>query len=286
MNHSWATQQSYSTHIIVVRDFSPYPTSRELAREFQEKYILPNLKKYDRLVVDFSQTYNISSSFLDEAFGKLITDHNYCLTELEKRLKIIEDYTEANTGDIAVTAWNRMQKRQREQMGDEMDQWEIDRLLQKSAKADKRRAARKEMIGKFLQVGAAILRNFAILLFAAVIFCGIFVGIAYLQGYTYTPVGCTWNDDHESKVSIIKIEKKPNWLLSFFTDSEEKIYYWEERGQKNGVWRDENLNRLNTSEANSVSEACAKAYMLHDLGKPLPLIEYKYYLETKEEIND
>ena len=80
--------------ITVAKDFSPYPMGRlrkhgEFSGEaFREDVLVPALKKYNNIVVNFDGVAGVPSSFLEEAFGGLIRLGHISFTEFEKRVHV------------------------------------------------------------------------------------------------------------------------------------------------------------------------------------------------------
>lgn len=81
---------------------------------FRENHVEKLLLKFERVVFDFRSIRIVASSFLDEAFGKLIYDPStgsgrYTLGEFRARIEVLHD-----TEDVVQAAWNLMEKRQEE----------------------------------------------------------------------------------------------------------------------------------------------------------------------------
>jgi len=83
--------------ISVARDFTPYPGPRYIKQgpnsgeRFRKKVLVPALEKAESIVVDLDGTTGFGSSFLDEAFGGLISVEGMSRAEVEKRIRIKSD---------------------------------------------------------------------------------------------------------------------------------------------------------------------------------------------------
>lgn len=81
----------------MARDFTDMPIGRyesdgQCSGEvFREKYLVPALEMYgdDVVYVNLSGIYGMGASFMCEAFGGLVREHNYDPCYLMSRLKII-----------------------------------------------------------------------------------------------------------------------------------------------------------------------------------------------------
>lgn len=94
--------------IIHIKDaFSEYPGTRYKkhgqcsGEEFRDDYLVKWLRKYPGLVLDFSGVLAVSPSFLDEAFGGLVTKHGFTKDDLLQRLTI-----KSNDNFINSTIWD------------------------------------------------------------------------------------------------------------------------------------------------------------------------------------
>lgn len=82
--------------INVARDFTPYPAGRFrkhgrfTGQVFREDLLVPALRDFDVVLVDFNGTEGVRSSFLDEAFGGLVRTENLP-REIVARLKVQVD---------------------------------------------------------------------------------------------------------------------------------------------------------------------------------------------------
>jgi hypothetical protein len=72
-------------------DFSRYPGPRYKTQgpnsgEKFRKHLVKLLKDYDRVIVDLDGTSGIGSSFLDEAFGGLVSHEGFSRSDVERRV--------------------------------------------------------------------------------------------------------------------------------------------------------------------------------------------------------
>lgn len=62
--------------IDVGKDFSPAPAGRFISdgpasgEEFRQKILIPKMKEFDKVIVDFDNSAPVGSSFLSESFGR------------------------------------------------------------------------------------------------------------------------------------------------------------------------------------------------------------------------
>lgn len=81
--------------ISISKDFSPYPAGRfrfdgpYTGEKFRVEYIAAALCAYDHVIVDLTGTLGIGNSFLEEAFGGLVRNEDFTVSELRQRLTII-----------------------------------------------------------------------------------------------------------------------------------------------------------------------------------------------------
>ncbi|ENQ5029394.1 STAS-like domain-containing protein [Vibrio cholerae] len=61
---------------------------------FRKKYLVKALREYDTVIVDLSGYNRYGRSFLDEAFGGLISRENFTKAELDKKLTVKHDLVE------------------------------------------------------------------------------------------------------------------------------------------------------------------------------------------------
>jgi hypothetical protein len=83
--------------ISIAKDFSDVPAGRYLTdgdytgEKFRDDFLVPALKKASKncpVVVDINDVEGYSSSFLEEAFGGLVREHNFTKEYLKDNLKI------------------------------------------------------------------------------------------------------------------------------------------------------------------------------------------------------
>jgi hypothetical protein len=101
--------------ILVTSDFHPKPKGRykgdapgcELTagEVFREKILVNALNTYDRVIVDLTGYNRYGRSFLDEAFGGLISRSGFTKKQLEDKLVIKHDSVE----NFVTTALERIQ---------------------------------------------------------------------------------------------------------------------------------------------------------------------------------
>lgn len=81
--------------INIAKDFSEEPIGRFPAdsdfngEKFREKYLVPALSNYDKVIIELDGTEGYGSSFLDEAFGGLVRVNKLSKEELLNRLELI-----------------------------------------------------------------------------------------------------------------------------------------------------------------------------------------------------
>lgn len=79
-------------HISIAKDFSRLPSgrfeadSKYSAERFKKEILLPALKEYKIVVIDFDGIAGISSCFLEETFGGLIRNKVLSIKEFNKRI--------------------------------------------------------------------------------------------------------------------------------------------------------------------------------------------------------
>ena len=100
--------------IIVAEDFYRRPAGRYrnqgtyTGEAFREDILLPNLEKLtldEKLLVDFAGVSMTGSSFLEEAFGGLIRNHNFNYNDLKQVLVL--DFPRRPS--LEETVWKYMQ---------------------------------------------------------------------------------------------------------------------------------------------------------------------------------
>lgn len=60
--------------------------------DYRESVVVPALKEYDVLVIDFEGTLGTAPSFLEELFGGLIRHRYLTVDELHRRVKVKSKY--------------------------------------------------------------------------------------------------------------------------------------------------------------------------------------------------
>ena len=92
--------------ISIAKDFSTTPGGRSYAdgpfpgEKFRVENLLPALRANKLVVVDFTGIEGCGSSFLEEAFGGLVRDHDYTRDELKQRLRLTPEKS-----SYAADAW-------------------------------------------------------------------------------------------------------------------------------------------------------------------------------------
>ena len=82
--------------ISVAGDFALHPGPRlerqgKFSGEAFRKMLIDRLERFDRITVNLDGTSGYGSSFLDEAFGKLITKDGMSKAEVRRRIRVISD---------------------------------------------------------------------------------------------------------------------------------------------------------------------------------------------------
>lgn len=67
---------------------------------FREEYLVPALKDYDTVIVDFDGVEGYGSSFLEEAFGGLIHTRNLSREDVLRKLKLVSTEDESLIEEI------------------------------------------------------------------------------------------------------------------------------------------------------------------------------------------
>ncbi|MCU4494949.1 STAS-like domain-containing protein [Acinetobacter guillouiae] len=81
-------------YIDIAEKFSDSPAGRYIddgdfcGEIFLKDYLLPNIKKYKKLVLDFTNVLGYGSSFLEEAFGGLVRETGMSKDDFESRVEI------------------------------------------------------------------------------------------------------------------------------------------------------------------------------------------------------
>lgn len=60
--------------------------------DYRENIIVPALREYDEIVIDFEGTLGTAPSFLEELFGGLIRHRHLTMDELHRRIKVKSKY--------------------------------------------------------------------------------------------------------------------------------------------------------------------------------------------------
>jgi hypothetical protein len=93
-------------HIKVANDFHDELIGRFITdsdyhgEKFREEYLVPALKDYDKVIVDFDGVEGYGSSFLDEAFGGLIHTSNLPKEEVLRKLQLVSTEDESLKEEI------------------------------------------------------------------------------------------------------------------------------------------------------------------------------------------
>ncbi|PPK51247.1 STAS-like domain-containing protein [Marinobacter persicus] len=96
--------------IVVVRDFSTRPYGRyykdgdRSGAKFRDEFLLPALQNNDHVTVDLTGYNLYGRSFIDEAFGGLIREGGYSLSDLQDKLTIRHD----DVPPVVALAWSRI----------------------------------------------------------------------------------------------------------------------------------------------------------------------------------
>lgn len=95
------------THTIkIAKDYSPEPAGRYSSdgdfsgERFRKEMLVPNLVKFDKLIVDFDGMEGSGSSFLEEAFGGLIHYEKFSKEELQAKLEFISKEDESIVSEV------------------------------------------------------------------------------------------------------------------------------------------------------------------------------------------
>lgn len=85
-----------TTIIDVGNDFNKAPAGRYLSdgpasgEAFRQKLLIPKIKEFDRVIVDFDNSAPVGSSFLSESFGRL-NDIGLTKEQIKNKLEIKAD---------------------------------------------------------------------------------------------------------------------------------------------------------------------------------------------------
>ncbi|EMT0929574.1 STAS-like domain-containing protein [Acinetobacter baumannii] len=81
-------------YIDIAKEFSDSPSGRYVkdgdfcGENFLKIHLLPNIKKYKKIILDFSNVLGYGSSFLEEAFGGLIRETGMSKEDLFQHIEI------------------------------------------------------------------------------------------------------------------------------------------------------------------------------------------------------
>lgn len=107
--------------ISVKEDFSVFPTGREIAHsdssgeEFRLKFLVPALRQPGRVPIDFERVLGAGSSFLEEAFGRLVFNEKLTFSKFEEKFQLLptdSSYVEEIYQYVrdAEKEWKRLEK--------------------------------------------------------------------------------------------------------------------------------------------------------------------------------
>lgn len=91
---------SHKTRIVIAEDFSRFPGGRfpedgdYNGEKFRRKFLVPALKKFDKVEVVFDGVAGFGSSFLEEAFGGLVRSEGFNKRQLDNKLILIASEVE------------------------------------------------------------------------------------------------------------------------------------------------------------------------------------------------
>ena len=81
-------------YIDIAQKFSDSPSGRYIedgeycGANFLHQYLLPNIHKYTKIILDFTNVLGYGSSFLEEAFGGLVRETGMSKEEFFKHIEI------------------------------------------------------------------------------------------------------------------------------------------------------------------------------------------------------
>lgn len=81
-------------YIDIAQKFSDSPSGRYIedgeycGANFLHQYLLPNINKYTKIILDFTNVLGYGSSFLEEAFGGLVRETHMSKEEFFKHIEI------------------------------------------------------------------------------------------------------------------------------------------------------------------------------------------------------
>lgn len=91
--------------ISVARDFSPHPGPRYARQgahsgESFRKRLVQLLRRHERILVDLDGTSGYGSSFLDEAFGGLVSKEGFSAEDVRRRVDLKSDEDETYIEEV------------------------------------------------------------------------------------------------------------------------------------------------------------------------------------------
>lgn len=98
--------------------FSRFPGGRYLAdgpdsgERFRVEHLVPALETSEVLVVKLDGTLGYGSSFLEEAFGGLVRNHNFNPDKLRRTLKL-----ESSDESISIEIWRYIEEAEKAKVG-------------------------------------------------------------------------------------------------------------------------------------------------------------------------
>lgn len=104
MNKPSKSRSSEAT-ISVARDFSPHPGPRYVRQgahsgEAFRRRLVQLLRRHERILVDLDGTSGYGSSFLDEAFGGLVSKEGFSPEEVRRRIDLKSDEDETYVEEV------------------------------------------------------------------------------------------------------------------------------------------------------------------------------------------
>lgn len=75
------------------KDFNPSPAGRYITdgkfsgERFRNEFLVPNLKKYNKVIINLDGLDGIGPSFWDEAFAGLIIKENYSIEQILEKIE-------------------------------------------------------------------------------------------------------------------------------------------------------------------------------------------------------
>lgn len=92
--------------IKIAKEYTKEPAGRYYSdgpfsgQKFRKEFLVENLRNYDKLIIDFDGTEGAGSSFLDEAFGKLVSIEGFSLDQLRGILEFVSTEDPSILGEI------------------------------------------------------------------------------------------------------------------------------------------------------------------------------------------